>query len=110
MALPHNFAHGGMAGNRRDDTVDTRVADLPRDVVAGDPDLVVTVEGDRIGGRGLGELRLVSERNGPLQREPGEGSVHRAGIDVPKSEPLGEPLRDGALARSRRPVYRNDHA
>src|SRR6266545_1635386 len=109
LPIPHDRSDRGMAGHGGDDLVHPRFPDLLGDVVARDPHLGVLVEGHRIAARQLLELRLVFERNLPLQREPGQSAVHRACVHVAEAEPLRQPLRDGALACPCRPVYGNDH-
>ena len=47
-------------------------------------------------------------RRPSLQRLPRHGAVHRAGVDVPVTEARGDASRNGAFARARGSVDRND--
>ena len=50
----------------------------------------------------------VVEIDAVLLRPPGDGAVHRAGVDVAVAQALGERPRDGAFAGARRTVDGDD--
>ena len=52
---------------------------------------------------------VIIQRQPVLQRLPGDGPVHGAGIDVLVSKALGHRARERALARARRPIDGNHH-
>ena len=53
-------------------------------------------------------MRCVSSKSIRLPEGPKRHrAIHRAGIDIGKSQALGETLGDGALARARGPVDGN---
>ncbi len=89
--------------------VDLRLADRRGHVGAVDPHAIVVVEPHGLLLRELRERVGVAELEAALHREPRERAVHRAGVEVAEAEPLGERARHSALARSRRPVDRDDH-
>ncbi len=51
-------------------------------------------------------VEIYADAQGPQRHRP----VHRAGVDIRESQPLCDGARDGALARARRPVNRNNPA
>src|SRR5207244_9201414 len=98
-----------VARNDGDEAVDVRLADRRGDIGVGDPDAPLRVEGDRVLVRELTEAVALRERHAAADREPGQRAVHRAGVEVAETEPLGEPLGDRAFAGPCRSVDGDDH-
>src|SRR5215216_801966 len=111
LALPaaHDEAHFGVPRDDRDEAVDLRLTYRFGDVVARDRDRPVLVQVDRVVVGELTQSQPLLEIEGTLDREPGDGPVHGARVQIPEPETLGEPARDGALSGSGGPVDRNDH-
>ena len=59
--------------------------------------------------RESGERDRVVEGNPVPVGEPGERSIHRAGVEVVESELPGDLARDRALPRAGQPVDGDDH-
>ena len=109
LAKPHDLAHLRVAGNDRDEPVDLREPDRLGDVFARDRDPAVLVQLDGLLLGEAAERLAVLEVERSLEREPRDGPVHRARVQIPEPETLGEQARDGALSGSGGPVDRNDH-
>jgi len=109
LAAPHDDPDLGMAGDHGDEPVDLGLPDLGRDVRLGDPDRAALVEVDGMPFGQHAERRPVLEVERTLEREPGHGPVHRARVQIPEAESLGQPAGDGALPGSGGPVDCHDH-
>jgi hypothetical protein len=109
LTVAHHLAHLVVAGDDRHDSVDLRLADRRGDVGVVDEDAPCLVEDDRMPARQLAERRAVAERQRLTQREPREGAVHRAGVEVAVAEPLRQTAGDGALAGPCGPIDGDDH-
>ena len=109
LAPAHDLADLGVPCHDRHRSVDLRLADPPRDVLARDLDVPRRAERHGIGVRERLERRTVVEGHSFVEREPRQRAVHRPGVEVPESEPVRERPGDRALPRSRGPVDRHDH-
>ena len=109
LALAHDLAHLRVPRDDRDGGVDLGRADLGRHVVAPDEDAASLAELDRMLAREVDERGNVVELDPVVQRQPGEGAVHRAGVEIAEPEPRRERARDRALTGPGGPVDRDDH-
>ena len=69
--------------------------------------------GGELDARFLGELfqaMQIVEIHADPQGPQRHGAVHRAGVDISESQALCDGARNGALARARRPVNRNNQS
>src|SRR5439155_20545624 len=109
LTITHHIANLGMAGDDGDEPVDLRPPDRRGDVRAGDEAAPVLVEVDRVPRGELAEPGALVERDSLAESEPGDGAIHRAGVEITEAQALGEAPRNGALSGPGRPVDRNDH-
>ena len=111
LALPlaHHLAHLVVARDDGDHAVDARLPDRRGHVGARDRHAARLVEDHRVPARELPERLRLGERQPFAHREPGEGAVHRARVEVAEAEPLREIAGDGALAGSGRSIDGDDH-
>lgn len=100
---PGTDATGGLAGLRR--------SDLPCDVVSIQknplPAIVIRNFNAKLGQNAARRLVAV-KRATPQHTEP-EGPVHRAGIQIDETEPLGNKARGSTFAGAGRPIDSNNH-
>src|SRR5439155_6928006 len=89
--------------------VEARLPDRRGHVGAGNRHAAGLVERDGIRRRELAERGAVAERQTALHREPGDGAVHRAGVEVAEAQPLGETPRDRAFSCPCGAVDGDDH-
>jgi hypothetical protein len=109
LPLAHHLPHAVVPCDDRHELVDVGPTDRRGDVTAADEDPARLVELDRVLDRELGELVGQVERQPPAPSEPGERAIHRAGVEVPEAEPLGELPCDRALAGPCGPIDCDDH-
>ncbi len=98
MQLEQGLPHRRMGGNDRG-----RLARL-----AGAQRLAGEVGHVEIFGDGRGDLDIV-EREAAVEHDAADTAIEQAGVEMRQAEMRGEPPGDGALARGRRSVDRDDH-
>ena len=116
LQLGEGLAHSRDGAHGAYGLVDARGANLERDVVPGDghaagQGVALLVREDH--GLCAGQIRhglVIVQRDATLKRQPGDGAVHGAGVEVVEPQHLGHFLGHGGLSRARRPVDGDDHA
>jgi hypothetical protein len=106
LALDQHRTHRGMARHGRRRIINLGRPNGRRHVIAVNHDSVVEVERRASGDRGhrftIGQVHAV------LARLPGHAPVHRASVQVPVVQPIGNRSGDGAFSRARRSVDSDD--
>src|SRR6266566_638557 len=108
LTRAHDGSHLGMSRDHGHDAIDPGLADRGGNVRVVDPDAALAKR-DRILLSKRPELLARAEVDVTHHRQPGQSSVHRAGIEVAVAKALSEPLGDRAFSRSGGPVNGNDH-
>ena len=103
LARDEQLAHRRHSRHRRHGPIDLRRANRAGDVHAVHRDLTVRDE-DVGAARQRGDRGFVLEIDAQVDDAPGQRPIHRAGVDVPIAERVGNRARDRALPHARRPV------